>query len=209
MAVSLWILMHLLSSSHSMPPKLPKAYARCHTNGGPIDTSSRCDSSSQQIVYCSNQAKQKRNLIIFDIDLTILEAIPGFHDALPAALQNNAAKFHFTPLYNKVLDLNLLLIVCVDISDGEQSRYSIVFRKHFFDLLKYIHFDQAYSADLVLYTRGSPRYARKITLGITECYKAKYPNHNISDSSVNIYVCTLTCHSANEIFQKHRLYSKW
>ena len=176
----------------------------CHTNGGPMDSSLHCNSSSQQIVFFSNEAKQKRNLIIFDIDQTIMEAIPEFHNAVPLTFRNLAERCPFSQLYVKSLDLHLLLIVCN--VGTHTSKYSVVFRKHFFDLLGYIRLDKGYSSDLALYTRGRPDYAQQIALGITECYKARYPKHNVSKSSVHIHSAYLqtTCHA-----QHHYHYSKW
>ena len=169
-----------------------------------MDASLHCSSSSQQIVFHSNQAKQKQNLIILDIDKTIMESIEGIHEAIPMQFRNNAERFPFSQIYDKSLDLHLLLIVCI-FGRMQTTKYSIVFRKHFFDFLGYIHSDQL--ADLALYTRGRPDYAQQITLGITECYKTKHPNHNISDSLV-VHIHSAYLHATHHAQKRHR-YSKW
>ena len=117
MVLTLVSLYYLISSVHSMrgfriirsrTTDLP-----CHSSDGPMDLALRCEDSTAQIILHSNQAKQKRNLIIFDIDLTILEAIEGYHKAIPAALRNNGQKRPIRQFYDKALDINLLLIEVV------------------------------------------------------------------------------------------------
>ena len=147
-----------------------------------VQTSSKCESSPHQIVFRSESIDQKRNLIIFDLDQTILESVEGFHEAVPSKYHHNRAGNEFNALCDPSQDfefvrsrnakLDLLLL-------HKPRNFSIVFRKHFFDVLEYIHTDHSFSADIVMYTRAGSMYAQQVTLGITEIYKTKY--HNISD----------------------------
>lgn len=155
--------------STSYPYNLSPA-SPCHQDSGPTDQSLQCDSSPHQILFVPgsrnlSDANQKENLIILDIDQTILEMHPGFHPAIPPNhtqsgvrgvldLQNNLA-FMFMP---KPRDL------------------SIIFRRHFFDILHYMHTNSGFLADLVLYTRARYEYAAQIVFGINQCYNQRFHN---------------------------------
>ena len=154
--------------------------SRCH-HDGPRNYDLRCDSSAHQIVIGSNESvtKQKQNLIIFDIDHTILESIQGFHDAIPSKHSLSKVDTPFSVLWHRRKHFELLFI-------HKPRHFSIVFRKHFLRILKYIHTDSGFLADLVLYTRANPNYARLVAQGIAKCYKTKY------QSSVNGLFCTLS-----------------
>ena len=155
----------------------------CHPIDGPRNQLLRCDSSPNQIIFNSNRhnhtkQKQKLNLIIFDIDLTILESVSGFHRALPSKILQSPIPNAIHNFCDSSFDLELLF---VDVE--KPCKYSVVFRKHFFDLLKYIHVGTGYSADLVLYTRARPLYVQQIVRGITKCYNRKY-RQNVKNSLV-------------------------
>ena len=146
-------------------PKDHRKRIRCHDNDGPSDLKLRCDSSAHQIVSVSDGHAQKQNLIIFDIDLTILEAMRGFHAAMPLKVRENTARVSLCIFCKKGLGLDLMFI--------QQPEYSIVFREHFFQILEYMH---SHSTDLVLYTRARPEYAQQVAVGITACFKKVYSN---------------------------------
>ena len=141
--------------------------------------SSLCDSSPEQIILVSNQGrKQKTNLIILDIDLTILESAKGIHEVIK------------TQKFDSSEDLELLSI---DLS----NQYSIIFRRHFFETLEYIHNNRGFIADIVLYTRASADYAEQVTLGIEELFKAKYQNQSSKNEFTGnrlVYLSSFTMH---------------
>jgi len=181
---------------------------KCHVDGGPMDSKLRCDSSHHQIVmtekrkYQGNHA-QKRNLIILDIDYTILEAVRGSPSLL------DARKLPFHEIHVGPLDLELLFIGFF-FKSGTQ-KYSMVFRKYFFDFLDYVHLNSGFSADLVLYTRARPDYAREVALGIDECFKRKYRNMSSTDSLFKMVISSTDSNTAKtvstlEYFLKLRKY---
>ena len=136
----------------------------CHRYGAPKDSTLRCDDSPRQVIFKSDrQSQQKRNLLIFDIDSTILEASSGFHASIPPLLRRNGTQC----LTQSDLDLDLLFL-------QQPSPFSIVFRNRFLDLLEYLHFGDGFSADLVLYTRATSDYALEIAVGIVKGYNAKF-----------------------------------
>ena len=141
----------------------------CHGYGGPRDRRLRCDPSPHQIVFDSNNrdqtSKQKRNLIIFDVDLTILESMHGFHAAIPPEYRQNGTQF----LFKEDMNLEMMFV-------ENPCPFSVLFRNHFLDILEYIHTDFGFSADIVLYTRARCDYAMEIALGIIKCYNLKYNN---------------------------------
>merc|ERR1712173_400294 len=59
----------------------------------------------------------------------------------------------------------------------------IIFRNHFFELLKYIHSDIGFSADIVIYGDARPTYTKQVSQAIIQCFKTKYPNITIADDS--------------------------
>ena len=166
-------------SSQDVSPKVTRPYPElppnttaitdryyCHLVDGPKDQTLKCDASSHQIISVSNQeSKQKRNLIIFDVDHTILESKAGYHDVLK--ISNTKRKC----MFEAGKDLELLLL-----GPPYTGKCSMVFRRHFFELLKYIHRDEGLNADLAMYTRARPNYARQVELGIDDFYRANYDN---------------------------------
>ena len=163
---------------------------RCHSDGGPMNHKLRCDSAHHQIVlgvgWDGGETLQKRNLIILDIDLTILEAAKGIPDGLVAG------KLPFHQIHPGQIDLEVLFIGFI--FDSETHKRSIVFRKHFFDFLIYINENSEFSADLVLYTAARPEYARQVALGIDEVFQTKYGN--ISDSH-SLFKMVISCRNHN------------
>ena len=146
----------------------------CHEFGGPTDRRLQCDSSPHQILYMPGtktlQPQQQRpNLIIFDIDQTILESKDGFHEAIPKQIQN---------VSNNVLVMDPQMSVVLMFMQ-HPNKFTILFRRHLFEVLKYVHASARFSADLALYTRARYEYAAQIALGINKCYNEKY--HNRSD----------------------------
>ena len=179
---SLFMIIHSKKNNQSLAP--------CHRHYGPEDTSLRCDSSHHQIIFPADKSeirksKQKRNLVVFDIDLTILESMHGFHKALPIEIREN-----------KVRGVNIVHTVCSSNTNlellfmHEPCKYSIVFRRAFFNLLEYFHTDSGFVADLILYTRARPIYAQQVTIGIHQCYNSKYESY---DRVVNsfVYLCLI------------------
>ena len=171
---------------------------RCHTECGPMDPGLRCDSSNDQIVIGveRNQASlssQKRNLIILDIDLTILEAARGIPDKL------EAAKLPFHHIHEGRLDLELLFIGFI--IGSQIDKFSMVFRKHFFDFLVNINANSEFSADLVLYTAARPEYALQVALGIEEIFRTKYRNNSHADSNslFKMVISSTNSHTAKTI----------
>ena len=182
-----------------IPPRTPRTIStpkknmsdRCHTNGGPMDHKLKCDSSRHQIVLRAKQNQpQKRNLIIFDIDFTILEAAEGW------PLKLDVAKCPFCQVHGK-LDLELVFIGFIMAS--KTWKYSLVFRRQFFDFLVDIHTNSGYSADLVLYTECRPDYAKQVAFGIDECFKRKYHNMSGTDFVFKMVVSSTTPGTAKTV----------
>ena len=154
----------------------------CHSNGPAYNVLS-CDSSADQIISSVEQGtEQKPNLIIFDVDFTILESTEGFHQAIPS-------KHRQPPMDPTAPDFNL--IYQREILFIHSPKSSIIFRKHFFEFLKYIHTDIAYSADMILYASARPTYTQQVAQGITQCFKKKY--RNISVDGMLIRFCLILC----------------
>ena len=148
----------LVSPLYPLPP--------CHYNGGPADERLHCDASQYQMLYTPgshNQmiTPQKENLIILDIDRTIMDMHFGFHGPVPWEQMGYA----FRPRTNK--DLVLMFM-------QDPREYMIVFRKHFFEFLRYVHTNQGFSADLAIYTRGRPEFAMEMVNQINKFYHLKY-----------------------------------
>ena len=74
-----------------------------------------------------------------------------------------------------------------------------MFRKNFFDFLKFVHDNHDFSADLVLYTRARPGYAKQIALGIADCFKAKYQDFNRSIALFRMLISSATPTTAKTI----------
>ena len=162
----------------------------CHGDVGP----NRCDSSPNQIVFSEQTKQQKSNLIILDINQTILESINGFHKSIPQKYRFNKKPGQFNDFwmpipFEQTTDIINLRRNATRCSFNAYKTYesdllfiekpiehSIIFRKHFFHFLKYIDTNYAFSADLILYTQSGPKYALLIALGITEFYRSKYYN---------------------------------
>ena len=58
-------------------------FGPCHYNGRPADNRLHCDPSPYQLLFIPGSrnvsyAKQKKNLIVIDIDQTVLDAKSGF-----------------------------------------------------------------------------------------------------------------------------------
>ena len=177
----------LLESSKHYDPVFDREngyVSACHRYGGPGDQNLRCDSSPNQIVFNSDQqCQQKQNLIVFDIDLTILESARGFHDAIPLKYRQNGT--HCFSHEDIGLDMMFIQSPCP---------YSVVFRHRFLDVLEYIH-TNLFSADLVLYTRARWEYALEIAVGITRYYNLKYNNdsdHTGSFVNLSIFIRSIT-----------------
>ena len=144
----------------------------CHFNGGPADKYLHCDSSPYQILfipgsYNQTYAKQKQNLIVIDIDQTILDVQSGFHGAIPKRHTRHQNGYGFKP--QKDRDLVLMFL-------QEPREYSLVFRKHFFEFLHYVHTSSEFSADLVIYTRARYQYAAHVAIAINNYYNEQYRN---------------------------------
>ena len=101
----------------------------------------------------------------------------------------------FKCMFDAAEDLELLLL-------GLPYKCSMVFRRHFFELLKYIHTNEGFLADLVLYTRARPNYAQQVQLGIADFYDFKYENNNSDysfDSLFKMVISTRTASTAKTI----------
>ena len=156
-----------------------------------MDHHLKCDSSRHQIVLRAKPKAQKRNLIIFDIDYTILEAEKGWSGKL------NAAKCPFCHVHRGQVDSELIFIGFI--VDSEMYKYSLVLRRHFFELLLDTHANKAISADLVLYTKAYSGYARLVALGIDECLKRKYGNISDRDFVFKMVVSSTTPDTAKTV----------
>ena len=81
--------------------------------------------------------EQKRNLIIFDIDHTILESIQGFHDAIPSKHSLISTGTPLSILWHQRKHFELFFIY-------KPYQLSIVFRKDFLRTLEYIHTNRGF-----------------------------------------------------------------
>ena len=156
----------------------------CHYTDRPTDEQLHCDSSPPQILFIpggQNQthAKQKENLIIIDIDQTILDSHYGADG--PVFYQYAMYKEGIT--LKPIADKDLVLM-CIQ----DPKPYSIVFRKGFFEFLHFVHEDVGFSADLMDYTRARHDHATNIVIGINAYYDKIYRdnlNHTFAPSDVH------------------------
>ena len=151
----------------------------CHHTDRATDTLLQCDSSPYQILFIpgwENQthAKQKDNLIIIDIDQTILDS----HFGSEGPVFNKHARFGESVTFKALEDKDLVLTLLQD-----PLPYSIVFRKHFFETLDYAQRETGFNADLVVYTRARQDYAQNIVTAINAYYNKNYRNHKRDDAA--------------------------
>lgn len=137
------------------------SYPCYHGERGPSDTMLSCDSSSLQILSESESQTQKQNLIIFDIDATILDSQIGYHGPLFWKHARYGDVNAFKPHPEK--DMVLMFL-------SEPREYSIIFRRHFFDFLDYVYKDSGFSSDLVIYHNGTPIYIYSLFI-FNKCFQ--------------------------------------
>ena len=160
----------------------------CHYTDRATDDQLRCDPSPHQILFipgAQNQthAEQKENLIILDIDQTILDSHEGADGPLFYKYARYGRGYAVKPKED-----NDLVLMCLQ----DPKPFSIVFRKGFFEFLRYVYEDVGFHADLVVYTRARHDYAVNVVMGINSYYDKNYRSHH-NDVPGMHYLHFLSC----------------
>lgn len=153
-----------------------------HINKCSTDISDTC-SEGQSLVnaafvvkrpgQCRSTMYRKRDLIVFDIDHTILESKTVSLDWSSLPLEALNEKIRVPPCGETDLDFVFLV-------DGLPAMLSLI-RKNF---LNFMHWAISNQITMVLYTRGTARYAERIYKGLQTVYRHRYCNH---DASVEVF----------------------
>ena len=154
----------------------------CHLTDCATDNSLHCDSSPYQILHIpgsENQthAKQKANLIIIDIDQTILDS----HEGADGPVFYQWARYGEGITVSPMDDSDLVLMFLED-----PLPYQIVFRKYFFEFLDYVHRNCGFAADLMVYTRARHDYVLNIVMAINAYYNKNYLNYLHDDDGADL-----------------------